>query len=151
VVGARAAVAAAEHGCRILRSEPGLGAARAPDGGFSAGLDPGFLAAAGVWTGARINIMSEADARSAITVRCPPELEAILLRPVRAMLGLHPCFKAMPHSAFSALLQAEQLTVKKCPPFIDAMTYGFLMPLVADIHVSDGTFAWDLQFPRNPV
>ena len=41
-------------------------------------------------------------------------------------------FKAMPHVAFSSLLHEEQMTVKKCPPFIDAMTYGFLMPLAAD-------------------
>jgi hypothetical protein len=28
--------------------------------------------------------------------------------------------------------------VKKCPPFIDAMTYGFLIPLAIDLEVLSG-------------
>src|SRR5262245_15899643 len=69
--------------------------------------------------------------------RCPPELAEILPRPTYALLGLPSWFKAMPHVAFSSLLHEEQMTVKKCPPFIDAMTYGFLMPLAADLRVED--------------
>jgi hypothetical protein len=53
----------------------------------------------------------------------------------------------------------EQSTVKKCPPFIDAMTYGFLMPLVADLRIDNGAFAWDrdvpggalTNYPRSPI
>src|SRR5258706_343044 len=72
-------------------------------------------------------------ANQTIKFRCPPELAADLPRPTPALLGLPDWFKAMPHMAFSNLLQEEQMTVKKCPPFIDAMTYGFLMPLSADL------------------
>ena len=39
------------------------------------------------------------------------------------------------------------MTVKKCPPFIDAMTFGFLMPLVADLKVENGEFSWISNIP----
>src|SRR5215471_3816439 len=82
-------------------------------------------------------------ARITITFRCPPELEQILPRPAPAVLGFPDWFKMMPQKAFSTVLQTEQMTVKKCPPFIDAMTYGFLIPLIADIRVEDGMLTWD--------
>ena len=68
-------------------------------------------------------------------------------------------FKNLPQKAFSALLQEEQFTVKKCPPFVDAMTYGFLMPLICRSQgrerrvrvgpeVPGGAFA---SYPRSPI
>ena len=90
--------------------------------------------------------MEQADGMT-VTFRCPPELEPVLPRPVPAVLGLPDWFKEMPQKAFSALLQEEQLTVKKCPPFIDAMTYGFLIPLVADLRVERGAISWDRDVP----
>jgi hypothetical protein len=90
--------------------------------------------------------MEQADGMT-VTFRCPPELEPVLPRPVPAVLGLPDWFKEMPQKAFSALLQEEQLTVKKCPPFIDAMTYGFLIPLVADLKVERGAISWDRDVP----
>jgi hypothetical protein len=57
----------------------------------------------------------------------------------------------MPSSSFSNLLQTEQMTVKKCPPFIDAMTYGFLIPLVTDVHVEDGVFSWEFPVPSGAI
>ena len=47
----------------------------------------------------------------AITFRCPPELEAILPRPIPAVSGLPDWFKSMPAAAFSEITQAEQMTV----------------------------------------
>jgi hypothetical protein len=73
-----------------------------------------------------------------ITFRCPPELESILPRPIPAVLGLPDWFKTMPQKAFSTVLGTEQMTVKKCPPFIDAMTFGFLIPLIADLRAENG-------------
>src|SRR5262245_53048600 len=82
-----------------------------------------------------------------ITFRCPPELEPILPRPIAAVLGLPDWFKELPQKRVSAALQEEQLTVKKCPPFIDAMTYGFLLPLAADLKVENGVFSWEREIP----
>jgi hypothetical protein len=94
-----------------------------------------------------------------ITFRCPPELEGILPRPLPAVQGLPDWFKAMPQKAFNVVLQDDQMTVKKCPPFIDAMTSGFLMLLVADLKIENGAFSWDREvptgtlncYPRSPI
>ena len=50
-------------------------------------------------------------------------------------------------------------TVKKCPPFIDAMTYGFLIPLAGRPRGRDGEFSWELEcrpgrsanYSRSPI
>ena len=82
-----------------------------------------------------------------VTFRCPPELAGVLPRPIPAAHGLPDWFKAMPQKAFSQDLEGEFLTIKKCPPVIDAMTYGFLMPLATDLKVENGEFTWDTGWP----
>jgi len=82
-----------------------------------------------------------------LTFRCPPELEPILPKPIPAVLGLPDWFKALPQKSFNASMGEEGLTVKKCPPFIDAMTYGFLMPLACNLKVENGEFTWDRDVP----
>src|SRR6267154_3857041 len=57
----------------------------------------------------------------------------------------------MPQKAFSTVLGTEQMTVKKCPPFIDAMTFGFLIPLIADLRAEDGMLAWDRDVPAGAL
>ena len=86
-----------------------------------------------------------------LTFRCMPGLEAILPRPIPAVLGLPDWFKALPQKAFNASMGEETLTVKKCPPFIDAMTYGFLIPLAIDLEVKDGEFTWNFELPEGLV
>ena len=61
-----------------------------------------------------------------LTFRCLPGLENILPRPIPAVQGLPEWFKSMPAKAFDLTMGSETETVKRCPPFIDAMTYGFL-------------------------
>lgn len=103
--------------------------------------------------------MTEQAQPLTITFRCPPELEPILPKPIPAVRGLPGWFKDMPQQVFSAALGSEQLTVKKCPPFIDAMTFGFLMPLVADLRIEDGSLSWErdvpggalANYPRSPI
>jgi hypothetical protein len=86
-----------------------------------------------------------------IKFRCPPELDGVLPRPIPAVRGLPDWFKAMPQTAFSTLLQTDQMTVKKCPPVIDAMTAGYLMPLICDLDVRDGEFSWDRDVPAGAL
>ncbi|CCD90520.1 conserved hypothetical protein [Bradyrhizobium sp. ORS 375] len=102
--------------------------------------------------------MSETDPLT-LKFRCPRELEGLIPQPVPAPMGIPDWVKAMPATAFSQLNQAEEQTVKRCPPFIDAMTAGFLIPLVCDLRVEDGGISWDnelpsggaIDFPRSPV
>jgi hypothetical protein len=83
----------------------------------------------------------------ALTFRCPASLEGLLPRPMPAVAGLPEWYKALPQKAFNPILGEEGHTVKKCPPFIDAMTYGFLMPLAMDLSVRDGEFTWSFDVP----
>src|SRR5690349_18926493 len=91
--------------------------------------------------------MTEPERRS-IIFRCPPELEGILPRPIPAVRGLPDWFKAMPQKAPSQTMGDSIFTMKKCPPVIDAMTYGFCMPLACDLNVEDGEFSWDRDVPN---
>lgn len=91
--------------------------------------------------------MTLTDPTLALTFRCPKELEGLIPPPVPAAQGLPDWFKAMPAQAFSAVVGGEDDTVKRCPPFIDAMTHGFLIPLICDLHVKDGEFTWDHDLP----
>jgi hypothetical protein len=93
-----------------------------------------------------------------LTFRCPPALETVIPRPIPAVIGLPEWFKSMPARAFDLTMGSETETVKRCPPFIDAMTYGFLIPLAADVEVHDGEFSWDFapegflsEFSRSPI
>jgi hypothetical protein len=87
----------------------------------------------------------------ALRFRCPRELDKILPRPIPAMLGLPDWFKVLPQKAFNPTMGAEAQTVKKCPPFIDAMTQGFLIPLPIDLEVRDGEFSWTFEVPKGFV
>jgi hypothetical protein len=56
----------------------------------------------------------------------------------------------MPQKAFNSFMQ-EAPTVKRCPPFIDAMTCGFLIPLASDVRITNGELSWDMAIPPGPV
>jgi hypothetical protein len=87
------------------------------------------------------------------------ELEGYLPPPVPAAQGVPDWLKAMPGTAFSSINLRDEDTVKRCPPFVDAMTCGFLLPLICDIRIEDGEITWDndippggeLDFPRSPI
>jgi hypothetical protein len=92
--------------------------------------------------------MDQATDEMTLTFRCPAELDPILPRPIPAVRGLPEWFKAMPQKAFNPTMGDETQTVKRCPPFIDAMTYGFLIPLAIDLEVKDGEFSWNFEIPE---
>jgi hypothetical protein len=82
-----------------------------------------------------------------IVFRCDPALYDLLPRPVLARSALPDWLRRMPASAFSETHGQEVRTVKQCPPFVDAMAYGFVMPLACDVVVRDGTFSWNWDLP----
>jgi hypothetical protein len=84
-----------------------------------------------------------------LTFRCAPELTSVLPPPFPAVEGLPDWFKALPQKTYNAIAQEDSQTVKRCPPFIDAMTYGFMMPLPCDLKVENGEFSWDFDLPVN--
>lgn len=94
-----------------------------------------------------------------LTFRCPKELEGLLPEPMPGAQGLPAWIKAMPAQAFSGVVGGTDDTVKRCPPFIDAMTTGFLIPLICDVRVENGEFIWDndlpaggsVSFARSPI
>jgi len=86
-------------------------------------------------------------AEMTLKFRCPPGLEKVIPKPIPAVLGLPEWFKSLPVKAFNPTMGKESFTLKKCPPFIDAMTYGFLIPLAIDLEVHDGEFSWNSELP----
>ncbi len=94
-----------------------------------------------------------------LVFRCPPALLGRIPEPTPAAQGLPDWLKAMPAEAESFLAGGPDDTVKRCPPFVDAMTAGFLIPLVCDVTVERGVFTWSWgappddgsNFPRSPL
>jgi hypothetical protein len=82
-----------------------------------------------------------------LTFRCPAALEGRLPPPAPAAARLPDWLRAMPQTAFNAVVGGDDDTVKRCPPFVDAMTTGFLIPLACDVRVEDGQFTWDFELP----
>ena len=95
-----------------------------------------------------------------VTFRCLPELEPILPKPLPAKRGLPDWLKRMPLEAHAEVFDGEVKTVKRCPPFLDAMSAGFLVLLPCDIRFEDGCLEWDWRelpaslprhTPRSPL
>jgi hypothetical protein len=82
-----------------------------------------------------------------VIFRCDPNLVNDLMRPLPARRALPDWLRAMPSKAFSPTHGEEVRTVKQCPPFVDAMSHGFVMPLPCDLHVRDGVLSWDWDRP----
>jgi hypothetical protein len=83
-----------------------------------------------------------------ITARCHPALADLLPPPLPARAALPAWLRAMPATvAAESLGGAEVRTLKHCPPFLDALAAGLLIPLMADLTVADGEIAWDWPFP----
>ncbi|MCI4661195.1 MAG: hypothetical protein MRY63_05150 [Neomegalonema sp.] len=85
---------------------------------------------------------------STITARCHPALAPILPRPIPAAKGLPDWLRAMPTEVASETLGGMSVrTLKHCPPLIDALSLGILLPLAADLVVEGGEIAWDWEPP----
>jgi len=83
-----------------------------------------------------------------ITFRCDPALIDLLPRPIAAgKAALPDWLRAMAPRQHSAVHGRAIRTVKQCPPFVDAMSHGFLLLLPCDVMVKDEQFSWDWQLP----
>ncbi|MEM7269207.1 MAG: DUF6065 family protein [Pseudomonadota bacterium] len=83
-----------------------------------------------------------------ITARCHPLLEPILPKPVRASKMLPGWLRDMPSTVAAETLAGEEIrTIKHCPPFIDALSLGVMIPLSTDITVEGGAISWDWDPP----
>src|ERR1700729_1602179 len=86
-----------------------------------------------------------------IVFRCDPALYNRLPRPVEARGALPEWLRNMPASAFSELHCQQIRTVKQCPPFVDAMSHGFIIPLPCDLTVRVGVLSWHWDHPARTV
>ena len=86
-----------------------------------------------------------------VVFRCPPELKGLIPEPIMARRGLPDWLKNMPSHVLSGDLGLDIETAKQCPPFVDAMSGGFLMPLAADITVENGKLSWQWDLPASPT
>jgi hypothetical protein len=82
-----------------------------------------------------------------ITFRCDPALIDLLPRPLPAKAALPDWLRQMAPRVPSEVHQRSIRTVKQCPPFVDAMTHGFMILLPCDITVRDERFSWDWPLP----
>ena len=82
-----------------------------------------------------------------IVCRCDPAFERLLPRPTPAREALPDWLREMPRAAHSPAHGTDLRTVKHCPPFVDAMMHGFVIPLPCDVTVRDGAFSWDWDLP----
>ena len=82
-----------------------------------------------------------------ITFRCDPTLIDLLPRPVPARAALPEWLRTMAPRVPSVVHGRVIRTVKQCPPFVDAMSHGFMLLLPCDVDVQDGRFAWDWPLP----
>jgi len=86
-----------------------------------------------------------------IVFRCDPALAPYLPPPIPARAALPDWLRAMPNRAHSPTHGSAVRTVKQCPPFIDAMSHGFIIPLPCDITVRDGALSWRWDVPDPSV
>jgi hypothetical protein len=82
-----------------------------------------------------------------VIFRCDPALLGSLAPPTPARQALPDWLRSMPRAAFSDTHGQDVRTVKQCPPFVDAMSYGFVIPLPCDVAVRDGVLSWDWDRP----
>ena len=86
-----------------------------------------------------------------ITFRCDPALIDLLPRPIPAKAALPEWLRQMAPRVPSVVHQRSIRTVKQCPPFVDAMAYGFMVLLPCDVTVQDGQFSWNWPLPALTV
>ena len=83
-----------------------------------------------------------------IVFRCDPALLELLPRPIASREALPDWLRKLAPRAPSALHGRAIRTVKQCPPFVDAMSLGFMVLLPCDVQVHKGRFSWQWEAPK---
>ena len=78
---------------------------------------------------------------------CDPVLYDVLQPPLLARDVLPDWLRQMPGKAYSDTYGQDVRTIKHCPPFVDAMTHGFVMTLPCDVAMSAGKLSWNWRHP----
>ncbi|HEX4766745.1 MAG TPA: hypothetical protein VH414_10780 [Lichenihabitans sp.] len=86
-----------------------------------------------------------------VKFRCDPALVGHIPPPVPARAALPEWLRSMPSRTGSELHGGPVRTVKQCPPFVDAMAHGFIIPLPCEVRVSRGRLSWDWDLPNPSV
>jgi hypothetical protein len=82
-----------------------------------------------------------------VIFRCDPFLIDLLPRPQPAREALPEWLRAMAPRVSSEMHGRQIRTSKQCPPFVDAMSHGFMIFLPCDVQVQNGQFSWHWPLP----
>lgn len=90
--------------------------------------------------------------RTVITFTCEPADEGVIAPPVPARATVPDWFRRLPGTDPARLSATDNaLTVKRCMPFLDAMTAGWIIPLAATVRLEisnggrDVTAGWEFD------
>ncbi|MGH9212592.1 MAG: DUF6065 family protein [Acidimicrobiales bacterium] len=90
--------------------------------------------------------------RPTIEFLCPAEDKGVIAEPVPARLALPDWFRRLPGTDLSQVSATNDgITVKRCMPFLDALSLGWILPLAATVRLEimdDGksvTGGWDFD------
>lgn len=81
-----------------------------------------------------------------ITFSVNESLEDVFPSPVKSSLKIPEFYKKMPSQTG---VSPQNGTVKRCIPFLDALTQGFIIPLWADMYVRAEEGDFHLEFPND--
>lgn len=81
----------------------------------------------------------ENDGGPLVSFLCEPEDFGVIAEPAPARTMLPDWFRRLPAIDDSVLSATNNgLTIKRCMPFLDAMTLGFILPLAASVRLEIG-------------
>jgi|TARA_R110001583_G_scaffold2229_3_gene16355 hypothetical protein len=92
---------------------------------------------------------------SKIKFFCDPECQDVIPEPYPARKLMPDWYKKLPNFTDSPDEKFDFKTLKRCPPFLDAMSTGWIIPLAADVqfNIQDNGagLTWDSEFYRPMV
>jgi hypothetical protein len=91
--------------------------------------------------------MLKRKSKNIISFTCDPEWEGVYPKPIPAIKGMPEYFKNM--GQFMDPHDPQSSSVKRCMPFIDALSAGYILPLWADLNVRAFGADFTAEFPKH--